>query len=76
MILVICSSTNIFWVIKWRKIRLAGHVTRLGERITYTGFWWGNLMERDLLEVPGVDGRIIFNWIFRKRDMWAWTGSS
>jgi len=24
----------------------------------YTGFWWGNLKERDYLEHPGIDGRI------------------
>jgi hypothetical protein len=34
----------------------------------YTGFWWGNLREKDHLEEPGVDGRIILRWIFRKRD--------
>jgi len=28
------------------------------------------------LEDPGVDGRIIFRWIFRKWDMGLWTGSS
>ena len=27
----------------------------------YTGFWWGNLKERDRLEYPGVDRRIILN---------------
>jgi len=27
------------------------------------------------LEDPGVDGRIILRWIFRKRDVGAWTGS-
>ena len=31
-----------------------------------TGFWWGNLRERDHLEDPGIDGRIILRWIFRK----------
>ena len=25
---------------------------------------------------PGVDGRIIFRWIFKKWDVGAWTGSS
>jgi hypothetical protein len=25
---------------------------------------------------PGVDGRIIFRWIFRKWDVGVWTGSS
>jgi len=35
-------------------------------REAYTGFWWGNLRERDQLGDPGVDGRIILGWIFRK----------
>ena len=32
------------------------------------GFGWGNLGERDHLEDPGIDGRIILRWIFRKWD--------
>ena len=39
-----------------------------GRRKVLTGFWWGNLIERDRLEDPGVDGRIILKWIFRKWD--------
>ena len=41
----------------------------------YSGFRWGNLTERDDLENPGVDGRIILRLIFRKLDVRAWTGS-
>ena len=34
----------------------------------YTGFWWGNLRNRDHLEDPDIDGRIILRLIFSK---WA-----
>jgi hypothetical protein len=42
----------------------------------YTGFWWGNRRERDYLENPGIDGRIILRWTFRKLDVREWTGST
>jgi len=47
------------------------HVQGRGE--VYTGFWWGNLRNRDHLEDPDIDGRIILRLIFSK---WAggWTG--
>jgi hypothetical protein len=32
----------------------------------YTGSWWGNVKEREHWGDPGVDGRIILRWIFRK----------
>ena len=32
----------------------------------YSGFWLGNPRERDHLGDPGVDGKIILRWIFRK----------
>jgi hypothetical protein len=47
---------------------------RLGE--VYTGFWWGNLRERDHLGDPGVDGRIMLRWIFRKWNVGVRTGTS
>jgi len=45
-----------------------------GERCIQ-GSGGGNLRERDHLEDPGIDGRIILRWIFRKWDVGAWTGS-
>ena len=38
-------------------------------------FWWENLRERDHFGDPGVDGRIILRWIFRKWDVRVGTGS-
>jgi len=35
-------------------------------REVYTGFCWGNLKERDSLEDPGIDRRIILKWIVGK----------
>jgi len=43
--------------------------TYRGRRKAYTGFWWGNLRGRDHLGDPGVDGRVILRWIFRKWDV-------
>jgi hypothetical protein len=38
--------------------------------------WWGDLRERNHLGDPGVDGRIILRWIFRKWDMGVGTESN
>jgi hypothetical protein len=47
----------------------------MGRAEVYTGFWWRNLRERDHLEDPGVDGRIILKCTFRNWDVGAWNGS-
>ena len=41
----------------------------------YTGFWCGNLRERDHMDEPVIDGKIILRWLFRKWDVGVWTGS-
>jgi hypothetical protein len=38
----------------------------MGRGVAFTGFWWGNLRERDHRGDPGVDWRIILRWIFKK----------
>ena len=41
-----------------------------------TGFWWGNLRERDHWGDPDVDGRIMLRLIFRKWEGFVGTGLS
>jgi hypothetical protein len=43
-----------------------------GKSEVHTGFWWRDLREGDHLEDPGVDGRIILIWIFKKCDVMEW----
>jgi len=45
----------------------------MGER-SVQGFGGGTGGERNRLGDPGVDGRIILRWIFRKQDVGAWSG--
>ena len=43
-----------------KKIEMGGACSTYGgRREAYTGFWGGNLRERDQLKDPVIDGRII-----------------
>ena len=60
-------------VIKSRRIRWGEHIKHMGKRSGSYRVLVGNL-DRDHVEDPGVDGRIILRWIFRKWDGLAWIG--
>ena len=63
-------------MIKSRIIRWAGHVARMGRREAYTGFWLGNVRERDHLEDPGVDGKDNIKMDLQEVGCRVWIGSS
>jgi hypothetical protein len=50
-------------------MRYARLVARMGRGEAYTVFRWGNLRERNQLEEPVVEGRIILRWMFSKWDV-------
>jgi hypothetical protein len=47
---------------------MGGACSIVGRGQVHTEFWWGKLRERDHLEDPGIGGRIILRWIFKKWD--------
>jgi hypothetical protein len=55
-------------VIKSRKMRLKGHVARIGEGRGDYRILVRKPQEKNHLEVPGVDDRMILRWIFRVWD--------
>ena len=60
---------NMSTVMRW-----AGHVARMRAGRGVYSVCCGNLKEIDHLKDPGVDGRIILRWIFRKWHVRAWAG--
>jgi hypothetical protein len=68
------SSPNIIQVIKLRRMKWAGHVAcKVDSKGAYRVLV-GKSAGKSHLEDPGLDGRIILRWIFRKWDVGIWTG--
>jgi len=64
-------------VVKSRRMRLAGHVARMGERRGVHRVLVGKPEGKSHWGDPDVDGRIILKWIFRKWEGilgtgWSW----
>ena len=68
--LMICTAHQCYSCDQNEKNEMGGACSTC-EGEVQTVFWWGILRERDHLEDPGADGRVIFRWIFRKWDVGA-----
>jgi hypothetical protein len=60
------SSPSIIRMIKSRRMRLAGHVVRMGRGGMLIGYWWECQKERDHWEEQDVGGWTILKWILRE----------
>jgi hypothetical protein len=73
--LTICTPHPTLFGDQIEKNEMGGACSTWGRDEVFAGFWWGNLRERDHLEDPGMNGRIILRCIFRQWDVGVWTGS-
>jgi hypothetical protein len=56
----------LFYLINSRRMRLEGHVARMGERRGLYRVLVGKSQERDHLGDPGLDRWMILKWILKK----------
>ena len=69
-------SPDILRLIKWRRIRRAGHIARMGNRRGTYRVLVGKSEGKSHLKDPDVDGRIILSWMFRRWDVGHGLGRS
>jgi len=69
------SPPNTVQVIKSRRMRWAGHVAHMGFKRGIYRVLVAKPEGKKHLGEPGIDGRIILSWIFRKWGVVVWTGS-
>jgi hypothetical protein len=60
---ILYSSLNIIRHIKSRRMRLAGHVARMGEERNVYKVLMVNPEGKDHLKDQGIDGRTVSEWI-------------
>jgi hypothetical protein len=65
---IICTHRTLFGWSNQEKWYGWGIQRVKGRGEVHIGSWWVDLRERDHLEEPGVNGRIILKWIFKKWD--------
>jgi hypothetical protein len=53
------SSLSIIRMIKSKRMRLAGHVARIGRRVMHIGYWWESQKEIDRTRHRCVDNIIM-----------------
>jgi hypothetical protein len=72
-------SLSVVWMIKSRRMRWAGHVAQMEKERDVCRVLVGKPEGKRPWGDPGIDGRIILRWIFRKWDVeygldWAGSG--
>jgi len=74
MSFIICTPYQILSRLSLKKtdIHKACDTWRTGQ--VHTWFWWGNLKQRNHLEITGIDGKIILKWILKAEDGRVWCG--
>ena len=67
------SSPNVIRVIKWRRMRWAGNVARMGDRRCAYRASIGKFEGNNQLGKPMRNGMMKWKWIFKKKDVRKWT---